>query len=65
VLLQGDGETRADFALAAQLRGFVRSEAEPGARFAERIWEYVCKIWTRKPEHFHVGPFQHNVGLNT
>jgi Integrase core domain len=28
-------------------------------------YEYVCKIWTREPERFHVGPFQHNVGLHT
>jgi len=27
-------------------------------------YEYVCKIWTKKPERFNVDPFLHTVGLN-
>ncbi|MCB9982302.1 MAG: transposase [Rhodospirillales bacterium] len=28
-------------------------------------YEYVCKIWTKKPERFNVNPLLHNVGLNS
>jgi len=27
-------------------------------------YEYICKIWTTRPERFTINPFQHNVGRN-
>ena len=28
-------------------------------------YEYICKIWTIKPERFNINPAQRTVGLNT
>ncbi|MCB9983605.1 MAG: hypothetical protein H6861_08055 [Rhodospirillales bacterium] len=43
------------------LHGSARTTAVKGLT----PYEYVCKIWTKKPERFNVKPLLHNVGLNT
>ncbi|MFA6173664.1 MAG: hypothetical protein WC701_08240 [Kiritimatiellales bacterium] len=49
----------------------IRSaRALPGATVSFNLrqlapYEYICKIWTSKPDRFKFDPFQHTVGLNT
>jgi hypothetical protein len=28
-------------------------------------YEYICQIWSKDPDRFHLDPCQHTVGLNS